>query len=218
VAEVVLDESDKPSGPRSRKGLRTRARLVDAGKQVFEQQGYLDARVSDIAERAGLSHGSFYHYFESKEEIFLEVALGQEERMGVGWLAGGALPLTNPDIDTLELVAMACRAFFVRYQADAQILGVIEQVSRYHEDFRLARTCREASHIQEAVGGLRLLQAAGRADPDLDASIVGPALTGMVTRFAEMWLVQSTVECTLDEAVDNLSRLLMNALGSPSGS
>src|SRR3984957_1254558 len=61
---------EKPSGPRSRKGIETRARLVDAAKEVFERDGFLDARISDIAEKAGLSHGSFYHYFESKEEVF----------------------------------------------------------------------------------------------------------------------------------------------------
>jgi AcrR family transcriptional regulator len=56
----------KPIGPRSRKGTETRARLLDAAKQVFEEDGFLEARISDIAERANLSHGSFYHYFESK--------------------------------------------------------------------------------------------------------------------------------------------------------
>ena len=69
------------SGPRSRKGARTRARLLEAAKQVFEETGFLDARVSDIAERAGLSHGSFYHYFDSKEQIFREIAEMMDERL-----------------------------------------------------------------------------------------------------------------------------------------
>jgi len=75
------DAGEKPSGPRSRKGIETRARLLAAAKEVFEQDGFLDARISDIAERAGLSHGSFYHYFESKEEVFREVAAEVEQRL-----------------------------------------------------------------------------------------------------------------------------------------
>src|SRR5438105_9038547 len=71
TAEV---EGEKPNGPRSRKGVQTRARLVDVAKQIFEENGFLEARISDIAERAGLSHGSFYHYFDSKEQVFREVA------------------------------------------------------------------------------------------------------------------------------------------------
>src|SRR4029078_11671940 len=61
-----------PGAPRSAKGAKTRARRVEAANLVSEETGFLDARISDIAERAGISHGSFYHYFESKEQIFRE--------------------------------------------------------------------------------------------------------------------------------------------------
>jgi AcrR family transcriptional regulator len=200
VAGAVADASARPAGPRSRKGVRTRARLVESAKQVFEEQGFLDARVSDIAERAGLSHGSFYHYFESKEEVFVEVAAALEERI-------------SPDFDTTELVRRSVRTYLEHYQADAAIMGVIEQVTRYHDEFRQARNLREARYTALAVHGVARLQAAGRADPGLEPQVVGPALMGTVTRFAEMWLVQGTVQCSIDEAVDNLATLLVNALG-----
>ena len=74
-------DDDVPSAPRSRKGHRTRAPLVDAAKTVFERDGFLDARIVDIAATAKLAPGSFYHYFDSKEEIFREVAELQEERL-----------------------------------------------------------------------------------------------------------------------------------------
>ncbi len=66
---------------RSRKGAQTRARLIVAGQFIFERDGYLEARIADIAKRAGVSHGSFYHYFESKEQIFREIADAQEAEL-----------------------------------------------------------------------------------------------------------------------------------------
>src|SRR6476619_6617165 len=72
VSATAPANSEKPSGPRSRKGAETRARLVEAAEQIFAEHGFLDARIADIAERAQLSHGSFYHYFDSKEQIFRE--------------------------------------------------------------------------------------------------------------------------------------------------
>ena len=89
---TATNGTDKPSGPRSRKGIETRARLVDAAKEVFERDGFLDARISDIAEKAGLSHGSFYHYFESKEEVFREVAAEVEVEVRCGRGAPGRSP------------------------------------------------------------------------------------------------------------------------------
>jgi AcrR family transcriptional regulator len=56
----------------------TRAKLVKAAKAAFERDGFLDSRVSDIAKRSGVSYGAFYHYFESKKQIFREVADAQE--------------------------------------------------------------------------------------------------------------------------------------------
>ena len=76
--------------------MQTRARLVEAAKKVFERDGFLEARIVDIAEAANLAPGGFYHYFDSKEELFLEVAQMQEERLtapsdGPVWRACGDL-------------------------------------------------------------------------------------------------------------------------------
>ena len=119
----------KPNGPRSRKGIETRARLVDAAKHVFERDGFLDARISDIAEAAGLSHGSFYHYFESKEQVFREVATEVDELL--------ASPINDVILDPSspatpqERIRTAIRLHLERYRDECRIMTVIEQVSRF---------------------------------------------------------------------------------------
>ncbi len=40
---------------------------------VFADKGYHDARVSDIAQEAGVAHGLVYHYFEGKEQLLRDV-------------------------------------------------------------------------------------------------------------------------------------------------
>src|SRR5450432_3488279 len=80
-ALVVEDDGERRTAPRSRKGVETRARLLDAAKQIFEERGFLDTRISDIADAAGLSHGAFYHYFDSKEQIFREIATALDDRL-----------------------------------------------------------------------------------------------------------------------------------------
>lgn len=59
--------------PRSRRGTRTRAALVAAARSVFERDGYLASRVTDIADEARVAHGTFYTYFDSKAEVFAAV-------------------------------------------------------------------------------------------------------------------------------------------------
>ena len=52
----------------------TRQRLLDAAAQVFAEVGLDGASVETVCERAGYTRGAFYSNFESKEELFLELA------------------------------------------------------------------------------------------------------------------------------------------------
>jgi len=203
-------KSDRPNGPRSRKGVQTRARLVDAAKEIFEEDGFLEARISDIAQHAGLSHGSFYHYFESKEEIFREVAAEVDERLSA--------PLNSVILDPSstapphERIHEALRRHLESYREEARIIGVIEQVSRYDEHIRAVRLARHRRYTEQITGSIRGMQRHGMADRRLNPMIAASSLGAMTDRFAEMWLVQGFLHCRFDEAVDQLTLVYMNAL------
>jgi len=47
--------------------------LLQAATEVFHEHGFHRAKVSDITAAAGVAQGTFYLYFPSKEEIFLEL-------------------------------------------------------------------------------------------------------------------------------------------------
>ena len=49
--------------------------MLDAAIRVFARQGFHSARVSDIANEAGVAYGLVYHYFESKDEVLDTVFL-----------------------------------------------------------------------------------------------------------------------------------------------
>ncbi len=205
------DDSEKPNGPRSLKGTRTRVRLLQAAKEIFEENGFLEARISDIAERAGLSHGSFYHYFDSKEEIFREVAASVEETLGEPM--SGVILDPESRATPQERIREALRRHLENYQREARIIGVIEQMSRYDKQVSATRLERQGPYAKQVAASIRRLQQHGLADPDLDPTLAAAALGAMTGRFPEMWLVQGAVDCTMDAAVDQLARLFINALG-----
>ena len=53
---------------------RTRGKLLDAAAQVFAEVGLDAASVEAICDRAGFTRGAFYSNFETKDELFLELA------------------------------------------------------------------------------------------------------------------------------------------------
>jgi AcrR family transcriptional regulator len=56
--------------PKTRRGRATREKLLHAAEAEFGERGFADASIASITQRAGVALGTFYVYFESKEEIF----------------------------------------------------------------------------------------------------------------------------------------------------
>lgn len=53
---------------------RTRAKLLDASLQVIRQKGYAATTVDDICREAGVTKGSFFHHFETKQDLAIAAA------------------------------------------------------------------------------------------------------------------------------------------------
>ena len=65
----------------SKKSDETRQRIFDASIELFRENGFGGGSVEDITKKSGTSVGSFYHHFESKDEvvlIFLQVTQEQD--------------------------------------------------------------------------------------------------------------------------------------------
>ncbi len=211
MASPSAVDNEKPNGPRSRKGAQTRARLLGAAKEIFEENGFLDARISDIAERAGLSHGSFYHYFDSKEEIFREVAAAVVDQLSAP--LGSVILDPTSDATPPERIRQAMRLHLEAYRREARIMGVIEQVSRYDQHVKEFRYQHQQQYSEQVQESIRRLQHHGLVDPGLDPVVASAVLGSMTNRFPELWLVEGAIDCSFDEGVEQLARVFINALG-----
>jgi AcrR family transcriptional regulator len=196
--------------PRSKKGQRTRLKLIEAAKDVFERNGFLAARIVDISETAEVGFGTFYHYFDSKEEIFREVASAQEERLIAPPVGQDDYAATD---DVWALTRYAIRTYLERYRDQAALMGVIEQVSRYDEHVAAGRAATMEHFAAQWKRNIELLQRDNGCDPRLDPSLGADALRAMITRLAEMWLVQRYRDYDFDHAVEQLTIIAGNAIG-----
>ena len=73
---------------RERRKREVHDRILEAAVDLFEQQGFDATKVDEICELAGVSKGSFYHAFDSKEDLGLAVLEAFGER-NARLIAGG---------------------------------------------------------------------------------------------------------------------------------
>ncbi|MFL0796955.1 MAG: TetR/AcrR family transcriptional regulator [Cellvibrionaceae bacterium] len=64
---------EAPLVPKTPRGQRTRQKLLDAAEEEFGLNGFNQTSVSNITKNAGVGQGTFYLYFNSKEEILREL-------------------------------------------------------------------------------------------------------------------------------------------------
>jgi len=85
-----LSGTDKT--PKTARGKKTRDKLLRAAEIEFGDKGFHSAAISGITYRAGVALGTFYTYYESKEEIFHDLVtfMSQRTRRWIGERVAGA--------------------------------------------------------------------------------------------------------------------------------
>ena len=128
--------------PRQSRAKKTRSALIAAGQAEFSARGYAATTARSVAERAGVSVGSFYQYFKTKDDLLAELARVRTDRIGDDAL--GALDLSTPGGagDLAGRVRLAMRR-------------VAEVVTEYHrEDVGLHAVLTERRHADPQLEAL----------------------------------------------------------------
>ena len=161
-----------------RRGLRTRARLLEATAHLLERRGLRDLRVVDIARAVGTSPATFYQYFRDVVDAVL--ALASEAAAD---LSPVSRALAEPWTD--RSARRIVEAFVASWDAHRTVLRV-RNLAAQEGDQRF-RTARNASlrPITEALAArVAESQRAGRVSPDVSPIAAASAMVAMTERIA----------------------------------
>jgi AcrR family transcriptional regulator len=112
--------------PQRERRARTRAALLRAAGRVFAEHGFHQATLEAVAAEAGVSKGALYHYFPSKEQLFLALL---EDRLGAG-LSDIEAVVAERGTDSKHLGA-ATETFLRRVNSDPRWLPLLLEFLAY---------------------------------------------------------------------------------------
>lgn len=189
----------------SPRGRATRDAVLDGAQRVFERIGFVDARVELIAQEAGVSYGTFYRYFVSKEDVFRELStrlfteVHRQEPSVSGMTPAQRLIASN-------------RSYYRAYRRNARMMAIVEQVATFNEEFRQLRHEHRASLIDKTAGAIAHWQEQGRVRASLDPVMAARAMAAMVDHTLYLWIVQGE-DAEEDVLLDTLDVMCLGALG-----
>lgn len=195
-----------PRTPRTARGEATRQKLLDAAEALFGRNGFHATSVTDVVRRAGVAQGTFYLYFESKEQVFTELVrhLSHSLRQAIAEDVAGLE-------DRLEIEEAGLRSF-LRFAAQHRDLYRIVFESQYIDPElfrwyyqRLAEGWAEGLAVAMEAGQIR------RLDPET----VAYALMGTAHFMGMRWVLWEDREPP-EEVLETVRRLVHDGL-SPEG-
>ncbi len=112
---------DRELSRQQMKSKETKARIFKAAKDILRKKGYEELSIKNICEEAGVSNGSFYHHFKTKDDL---LSYYIEEQPGI-----------NPDLSELPADAKDAKEtiiyVYINYVRYCKELGV-EFMSNYY--------------------------------------------------------------------------------------
>lgn len=164
------------AGLRERKKADTNRKILKEALRMFEENGYENTRIEDVAANVNLSVATFYNYFRSKADILLSSVAVETEKV----LAAAERCISKPYGSAEEAFdALILTYFTISFSSTPRQMWRIavsqtmlnptsEFCQRYVEmDNRLS---------EQSTRFVRLMQAAGHIRPEIDPAPVGELL------------------------------------------
>lgn len=121
----------RPKNLREQQKEFTKARLIEAARDLMTERGYVAVTVDDIVATAGASRATFYLHFRTKADIAVEVAEAHRE-ITRGWYPALDAILADGSVDDLQ----------------AWFTTVVEY---YDEKAPIIKALREAAYVEQAI-------------------------------------------------------------------
>lgn len=194
----------------TRKGRETDEALREAARKVFARDGYLNAKISDIAAEAGKSVASFYNYYDTKADLL--AALAGEFHAEATEMA--VLPYRQ-GLSREEALREAVAGFWRTYsKRRGELIGIF-QASMLEEEFLDRWLDIRAEALQRIAAEIRRAQADGYC-PGIDPVLTASALSAMLEHFCYIWQGQGgeRIETTFDDerAIDTLATVWVKSI------
>ncbi len=181
-----------------KKKARTRQLLIESALRIYARKGMVDLALNELAEEAGVSSGTIYNYFRSREDVL--------EAVGLSLAIELSQQVSNLTLDVTrgaQRLSIGVRTFVKQAVRDPQWARAVIQVIHYANGFKTALTENVRADLQLGVeqGDFQY------ADENVALAFVVSATAGAMTTIVDGY--------TADGHDGLVAEMVLRGLGMP---
>jgi len=191
------------NAPTTKKGRQTRTKILAAAREVFAEDGYVEARMVDIAQRAGLSNGGLYRYFPSKDAVFAALIADLHEDL---FKASGRTAHSFAD-DPRKALTEANRGYIEKYFDNRDVMRAFIEAAGVDEGFRRIWWDMRDRHVRRFTAALSSEHGIDEIG-GVPAATVVTAMACMVEQACYVWYAHEAMNegrVSIDDAAATVS-------------
>ena len=165
----------------TQRGRERRQQILDESSRLFAERGYHPTAVAEIVESLGVGKGVFYWYFESKEDLFLEILASSSQDLRRRQQAA-----IGDEPDPLRRIELGIRAS-LQWFRDNRHLFNLSSFAATEERFAAVLRQNDAVAIDDITRHLKEAMSDGSI-PDQDPTMLAHALVGATRHLARTYL------------------------------
>ncbi len=187
--------------------------ILDAAIRVFAEKGFNAARISDVADAAGVADGTIYLYFKNKEDLLLSIF---EEKMDL--LLAGLREALEGITEPLDQVRTFARYHFRQVQDHRELAEVLQielrLSNKFLKEYRPEKLWEYLAIFAEIV---RSGQERGVIRKDIDPFMTMWAFFGAMDEMAMQFILAKHRKFSLDAAAETVASIFIRGLSIPEG-
>jgi TetR/AcrR family transcriptional regulator, fatty acid metabolism regulator protein len=189
------------------RGTSKRERILRAAVDVFAQNGYFNAKVSEIAKSAGVADGTIYLYFDGKEDLLITI-FREHTRNYLQSLERSLATISRPE----ERIRVAIRHHLETLGRD-RALAVVSQVELRHSLKFMSLLSQQ--EVADYLGILRKIVEHGQNEGvfrrNLHPALVAKSVFGVLDEMVTSWIL-SEKDYALAEQAEPIADLILTGL------
>ena len=184
-----------------------RVKILDAAAKVFAREGFYNAKIGDVANEAGVAHGTVYLYFESKDDLLISLFKENLSEV-VQYIESEIQKEKNAEDKLRRMISLQLELIETHPNLTALILVEFPQTGKFLSSDSVDEL---AAYIDMIADVLKEGAAENIFDASMDADVVATVIYSGIQGIATRWILEK-MTYPLKEVADEVSRTFLKGI------